>query len=94
MSNIDGKLGKSIPVHRLEPRVRNFQEKILISVGDRQLELADVAAYIFQQIDDESSIEWISERVSLEYGIPSDMALSDVTELLVELSAARLIDLS
>lgn len=94
MQNIGVKIAKSVPVHRLEPRVRNFQGKILISIGGQQLELADVAAYIFQQIDDESSVEQIGERVRLEYEIPTEIALSDVTELLLELSATKVIDLS
>lgn len=85
-------IGLVVPQIRLDVRVRRFGGKILITLHDESLELADVAADVFLMIDGTRTVHQLADHLALEYGIPVEMALSDTEELLAELRAGGIVE--
>lgn len=83
----------SVPVIDLAVRIRNYDGTLIVAAGlNEQMELADVAAFIWRQIDGHRTVATIADTVAHEYAIDATMARDDVFELLTDLAAADLIE--
>ena len=76
---------------------RSGEDYILVPITDNVASMEAVytmnetAAFIWDQIDGETSTGVIADRVAAEYGIERDISLADVRELLSELEEQNII---
>jgi hypothetical protein len=78
----------SVPRKRLDARVRNYRNRILVAGPRDPFELTDTAAFIWRLIDGQRSISDLAEAVCAEYQIDHQTAVPDVAELIATLAAA------
>jgi Coenzyme PQQ synthesis protein D (PqqD) len=83
-----------VPVRSLDARVRNFRGKLLVASGERSVELDEVGAYIFRNIDGVSSMRQIADKVASEYCVSQDLALADGCEFVTMLAALGIVGAS
>ena len=80
-----------VPVRSLDARARNFRGKLFVGRGEHSVELNEVGAYIFRNIDGLSSMGQIAEKLAAEYGIPAELALDDGCEFVTTLAALGIV---
>jgi hypothetical protein len=83
--------GASVPVLRLDVRVRNGGNGLTVARAQNVYELDEVASFIWRQIDGARSVADIGVVLAGEYGIGADEAAADVAEALDPLLADGLI---
>lgn len=81
-----------IASRRPDIRIRKFRGKLFVSSGANALELDEVAAFIFSQIDGVSTVQQIGERVAREYDVSVAEAVADSAELLTQLVEAEVVE--
>lgn len=94
MPTIDNDTTRAVPRLRPLVRVRNFRGKLLVAGATAAVELSETAAFIYDAIDGERTVTDLGARVADEYDVPLEVAVTDVAELVAELSEADLIDLA
>ncbi|WP_341718654.1 PqqD family protein [Micromonospora sp. FIMYZ51] len=80
-----------IPQRRLEARIRRFRGRTLVAVDAEAMELDEVAAFIFGQVDGATSLREIGERVAATYDVSVEEATTDSAELLAQLVDVNLV---
>lgn len=81
-----------VPLRRPDVRIRNFRGKLFLASGANAVELDEVAAFIFGQIDGVSTVQQIGERVAQEYDVSVAEAVGDTAELLTQLVEAAVVE--
>ncbi len=72
----------TVPVRRLDERVRRHQGLIYLAGPQEVFELDEVAQFIWRCVDGHTSIAGIAASLAAEYGIDLDIATEDVTDLI------------
>jgi hypothetical protein len=80
-----------VPVRSLDARARNFRGKLVVACGEHSVELDEVSAYIFRNIDGTSSMRQIAVKLAAEYGISVELALDDGREFVTTLAALGIV---
>ncbi|GIH10811.1 hypothetical protein Rhe02_88780 [Rhizocola hellebori] len=83
--------GASVPALRLDVRVRNGGDGLMVARQEHVYELDVVASFIWRRIDGVHSVADIGTALAGEYGIDPDEATADVAEALEPLLADGLI---
>jgi hypothetical protein len=83
-----------VPARSPDARARNFRGKLLVACGEQAVELDEVGAYIFRNIDGLSSMKQIAGKVAAEYGISQELALADGCEFVTTLAALGIVETS
>lgn len=82
----------AVPARRLDARVRNVGGTILVAGPREVLELTETAAFVWNRIDGQRTIEALGRELANEYDVELETATEDVAELLDELLANDLVD--
>lgn len=85
---------EAVPARRLDARVRNVGGTILVAGQREVLELTETAAFVWNRIDGERTIKALGQELANEYDVELDTATEDVAELVDDLLAAELVDVS
>ena len=84
----------AVPARRLDARVRNVGGTILVAGPREVLELTETAAFVWNRMDGERTIRALGQELSNEYDVELETATEDVAELVDDLVAAELVDVS
>ena len=84
----------AVPRRRLGIRIRRFRGEILVSTGEESFELAGSGAFIFEAIDQRSTVGSIAARVARQYSLRDTDALADTESFLAELIDGGIIELA
>jgi pyrroloquinoline quinone biosynthesis protein D len=71
----------AVPAQPLGVRVRNHRGSIFVARAQHAFELSDSAAFIWGQIDGNTTLGDIGQRLAEEYGITADEAVADAVDL-------------
>jgi len=94
MSSVEGGVAPdAVPAPRLEARVRNLGDKVLVAGPEQVLELADTAVVIWKSIDGKRTVREIGSLLASEYDVDEDTATRDVAELVEELVQGEIVRL-
>jgi hypothetical protein len=94
MAGTEGGVGPdAVPAPRLEARVRNLGDKVLVAGPEQVLELADTAVVIWKQIDGKRTVREIGGALASEYDVDPETATQDVAELVQELVDGEIVRL-
>ncbi|MCU1640740.1 MAG: hypothetical protein JWN03_1015 [Nocardia sp.] len=84
---------ESIPVRRLDIRVRSIRGSLLVVNHEHQMiELADVGALLFRSADGKRTIGELAGLLVAEFGIDVESALADTVEFMADLAATAFIE--
>lgn len=84
----------TIPLPRLDLRMRNTGEAILLGWREVFIELTDSAVDLWRLVDGHRSVAEIGALIAEEYGIEVAEAVADVGETLSVLAEARFVRLA
>jgi Coenzyme PQQ synthesis protein D (PqqD) len=84
----------AVPARRLDARVRNVGGTILVAGPREVLELTETAAFVWNRIDGERTIQALGQELANEYDVELETATEDVAELVDDLLANDLVDVS
>lgn len=84
---------KTVPVPRLGLRVRNVRGTILLAWQETFLELADVAGFLWRQLDGVRTVDELVSLVAAEYEADPAEVAEDVQAVLADLVQAGFIAL-
>jgi hypothetical protein len=83
-----------IPRPRPDVRVRRYRGVLLLARAEDTLELSDVAAFVWRNLDGQTSLADLAHAVATEYSIDHDTAYADCAQLIRSLTAAGMVDLA
>ncbi|WP_240137679.1 PqqD family protein [Streptomyces sp. MUM 178J] len=78
-------LANSVPVPRLDVRIRKSRGKLTVAGPEHVFELEGVILDIWKMIDGSRTIRDIGALISEEYDVPVGEAVDDTAEALMEL---------
>lgn len=83
----------AVPLRRLDSRVRNLGESLVVAYRETIFELDEVASFVWRQVDGYRTIAQIGDLLAAEYGIDAGQAGLDVAEMLTPLAEHGLLTL-
>ena len=83
----------TVPRRRLDARVRAARGTLLVAGAGEALELDEVAAFMWKQIDGTRTVAEIADAVAGAYDVDAGTARDDVAELLGELVEVGVVEL-
>lgn len=93
---MDGEQGVapgSVPVRSLSVRARNVGGDIVLAGPDSEepVTLSDTAGFLWRSMDGRRSIRALGELLTERYAVDVETAVSDVTDMVVELAGLQLV---
>jgi hypothetical protein len=82
---------ESVPTRPLTTRARRYRGRLVIANAALSLELDEIGAFVFAQVDGRTSVGGIAEVVAGAYGVPASEVTADVLELVDQLLDQKLI---
>lgn len=80
-----------VPRRKLDSRVRNYRDSLLVAGPQQAFKLSDTAAFVWRSLDGERTVADVARLVAAEYDVDYATALSDVDELLETLTTAGIV---
>ncbi|MER5642202.1 PqqD family protein [Kitasatospora sp. NPDC002227] len=84
----------TVPVPKLEVRVRNVRGVIRIAVPESAFDLSETAGFIWRRIDGRRTAAEIGRLLAAEYEVTAEEAVADTKEILASLAEEGAIALS
>jgi Coenzyme PQQ synthesis protein D (PqqD) len=75
----------TVPDRRLDSRIRNLGDRLLVGRSSSALELDPTAGFVWRRIDGERTVRQLAELLAAEFGADPATALEDVIGLVGQL---------